>query len=119
MTNKIVCAALFALSTAAQAQGFDYVGAGAQGCGTWAKARATLAAGKDLAALATEMTIASWSQGFLSGMNGAAHAFERPTPKIPDIDTIKLYLDKYCRENPLEMVLTGNVQLLTDLTNRR
>jgi hypothetical protein len=61
----------------------------------------------------------SWPQGFLSGLNVAYDAANEPDFVIlPDGASIKAYLDKYCRENPLESPFKGTL-LFNELQARK
>lgn len=58
----------------------------------------------------------SWTQGFLSGMNMADHVTAKePFVLLPDGDSIMEYLDKYCRDNPLEYPSVGTMHLYKEL----
>jgi hypothetical protein len=43
-----------------------------------------------------------WFRGFVSGFNYGSNMREVPLDAFPDNDTLALYIDKYCRENPLK-----------------
>ena len=96
---------------AAQAQSssgqFTLSGAGTTSCGNY------------IAASSNDNVSAfyvSWAQGFLSGMNmGYGRAAKREFVGLPDNDTIKLYLDKYCRNNPLKTPLDGALALYDEI----
>ena len=60
---------------------------------------------------------ATWVRGFLSGFNYATPG--RPMPSIPQTDTVLAYLDKYCRDNPLQTLSTGAAYLAADLGGRK
>jgi hypothetical protein len=60
--------------------------------------------------------LASWVQGFLSGMNTHRRmATKQEFVPIPDPPTILAYVDKYCREQPLKMPLQASIQLFQDI----
>lgn len=75
----------------------------------------TSSCGKYIAASSKEDVVLfyiSWVQGFLSGMNiGYARGAKLEFIVLPDSDTIKLYLDRYCRDNPLKTPLDGALDL--------
>lgn len=82
-------------------------GAGTMSCGKYV----SLSTDKDLANI-----FETWAQGFLSGINFAEHGHNGNRWKaLPDADTIKLYLDKYCKDNPLGHPYEGLVQLIAEL----
>jgi len=96
----------FAQSSAGQALS----GAGTASCGQYIEHSAD----KDISDL-----FVSWAQGFLSGMNVADHAAtNRGFVILPDSASIKAYLDKYCRENPLESPVKGTILLFKELQAR-
>jgi hypothetical protein len=85
-------------------------GAGTASCGQYIEHSAD----KDISDL-----FVSWAQGFLSGLNVANHvATNRDFVILPDGASIKAYLDKYCRENPLEEPITGTMLLFKQLQAR-
>ena len=85
-------------------------GAGTTSCGQYIEHSAD----KDISDL-----FVTWAQGFLSGMNVANHAItNREFVILPDSATIKAYLDKYCRENPLDSPAKGTMLLFKELQAR-
>lgn len=54
-----------------------------------------------------------WIAGFLSGYN--IYSNQVVLQKIPDEATIDAYLQKHCRENPLDSVVRAAVFLIRDL----
>jgi hypothetical protein len=83
------------------------IGAGTTSCGSYIAASSK----ENLAGIHL-----SWSQGFLSGMNmGYARAANKEFVVLPDSDTIKLYIDKYCRDNPLKTPLDGALKLYDEI----
>ena len=57
----------------------------------------------------------SWIQGFVSGYNWAATAGQADAGDALSYATIVLYLDKYCRENPLKHMVGGTKELVEEL----
>lgn len=108
MKRPLIGAALAFAITAVHAQEdrFSLVGAGSMSCGKYS-AQSTDAG--------TAMIYQTWVQGFLSGLNVARKAKELPLKQLPDFETIKLYLDKYCRDNPLGHPYTGALQMFVEL----
>lgn len=111
--NKPFTAAILLLLTSrvaapqSSAAQFALSGAGTTSCGSYAAASKK----ENLAALHV-----SWAQGFLSGMNLAyARSSGKDLVLLPDSDTIQLYLDKYCRNNPLKSPLDGASNLFDEL----
>lgn len=109
--SLVAVIALAALSVSAHAQsseGYAFSGAGTTSCGNY------IEHGEDNAAL-----FITWAQGFLSGANMAADVLaNKDFVLIPDGASIKAYLDKYCRENPLESPSQGTIFLFRELQNR-
>ena len=55
-----------------------------------------------------------WMRGYISGYN-----FSNPgnqVRELPTNDTLSLYVDKYCRDNPLYLFTLAAQQLIVDLT---
>jgi hypothetical protein len=75
-------------------------------CGAWA-------ASKSIPSNRTVFVY--WIRGFLSGHNYANQ--EHQVPTVSD-DTIELYVDKYCRENPLLNFPGAAFRLTDELTGR-
>lgn len=91
----------------AQSSGHALAGIGTASCGKYI-------ADKSIAGV--ENMLVSWVQGYLSGMNVAENAITKePFVLLPDSDSIALYIDKYCRDNPLESPIGGAIQLYHDL----
>ena len=42
-----------------------------------------------------------WFRGFVSGYNYGSQSHQVPLDAMPDQETLALYIDKHCRENPL------------------
>ncbi|MFC4526358.1 hypothetical protein ISN76_13200 [Dyella halodurans] len=57
----------------------------------------------------------SWSQGYLSARNDSEQSRNRPMRALPDGETIKIYLDKYCRDHPLSYPFLGVNQMFGEL----
>jgi hypothetical protein len=109
MNRILTIAALLVVANQVQAkEGVQALsGAGAMSCGkyvAWSADRGTA----DL--------FETWGQGFLSGLNFAEHGHNGNRWKVlPDADTIKLYLDKYCKDNPLGHPYEGLIQMFVEL----
>jgi len=54
---------------------------------------------------------ATWVWGYISGYN---HFSSRPPIEPPDENAVIAYLDKYCRNNPLSLVVSGAICLVAD-----
>lgn len=62
-------------------------------CGAWVKSQENEA---------VRQTYLFWFRGFASGHNFASHSHQVPPGGMPDNETLSLFIDKYCRENPLD-----------------
>lgn len=54
-----------------------------------------------------------WMRGFASGYNYASQSNQVTSAAMPNTETLALYVDKYCRDNPL-LPFTGAVYRLVD-----
>lgn len=81
-------------------------GAGTVTCGQYAEDRAS---GKT----ALTFQFATYTQGYLSAFNDFATT--RTLNDIPKFETIFLFIDRYCKDNPLNKVQTGIDSLIAEL----
>jgi hypothetical protein len=56
-----------------------------------------------------------WFRGFVSGYNFGNPANQVRLERMPDSDTLSLYIDKYCRENPLRGFVGAAFDLVREL----
>jgi hypothetical protein len=102
------------------------LGAGGESCGSWLRARDDVRNSKadertfDKQLLVVAMDT-SWMQGFVLG---AASGLPTSVAKeafalIPDGSSVQAWTDKYCREHPLEMMLSAGAALSAELESRR
>ena len=64
--------------------------------------------------------IVSWVQGFISAENiSIATGTNQPFLHLPDGETVRAYLDKFCRENPLDSPALGAGKLYHELQARQ
>jgi hypothetical protein len=84
---------------------FQIVGAGAVSCGRYLS-------------LTTNQSqlVELWTQGFLSGMNLYRHFGTQKAVLLPDAPSMKAYMDKFCRENPLSRYDEGAALMFIELT---
>lgn len=95
---------------AAFSQGVRVQGVGTFSCGKYIQLRAEQNNAQDSAFI-------SWVWGYVSGFNMEAKA---PTSReTPDGPSTLAYIDKYCRENPLDNVLFATNALIRDLGGKR
>lgn len=84
-----------------------HVGAGTISCGKWVMARQNAndktSAGRDDGIVISNMGT-SWIQGYLTGqavaLSDSAQAMKEWS-HIPDVDALNLWVENYCRANPL------------------
>jgi hypothetical protein len=58
-----------------------------------------------------------WFRGFVSGYNYNNKDYE--IANMPDLDTFSLYVNKYCRENPLNPVFSAAIQFIKETKTKR
>jgi hypothetical protein len=75
-------------------------------CGAWAKS-----AGNNL----ERAQYTYWFRGFVSGYNFGRPDNQVGLGRMPDSDTLALYIDKYCRENPLRPFVSAAFYLVEEL----
>jgi hypothetical protein len=81
------------------------------GCGTWIKNRATPNQ-PTWSAVVDEF----WLYGYLSGLAVGSNV---DILKVhPDKDSLNLWMDNYCKKNPLNIVQEGANDLFVDLNKR-
>lgn len=90
-------------SEAALAQRHWY-GAGGDSCGRWLAARAR----------SDWFSYTNWVFGFVS----AANLYERRPLRETDAEAMKVWLDEYCRKNPLEPLSGAALKLVEELRPR-
>ena len=59
-----------------------------------------------------------WFRGFVSGVNFADQQHQIGLAQMPSNETLSLYVDKYCRENPLSGFPGAAFELVRDLRGR-
>ena len=107
-TSAIVLAAscLLFSATAFEAQAIEM--RGSRSCGTWVSERSL----KGLEAVISE----TWLVGYLSGM---ASASEKDFLKGTDNDSLSLWVDNYCRANPLKRTFDAGDALYFELIKQK
>src|SRR2546425_748369 len=78
-------------------------GAGSSGCGEWVEARRSGTAGTP-----ASINMEGWLLGFLSG---AAYSSGKDTLRNTDASSLFLWMDNYCKANPLKKVMDGAQEL--------
>ena len=95
------------MSGSVHAQGIGMFAFEDNSCGAWAKS-----------AQEHELVRAQyikWVRGFISGHNWVNRNNQAKTSGSLSSETIALYLDKYCRENPLGNMFGGTFNLVKEL----
>jgi HdeA/HdeB family len=77
-------------------------------CGTWFKTKETY-----------QETYWFWFRGFVSGYNYGNNDYYVYIDKLPNQETIFLYVDKYCRENPLNDFTIAMWKMIDELKRKR
>jgi hypothetical protein len=120
-----LCLFLGVTDAVAQDQPVVHIGAGSQSCGIWLASRdgakSSVASARNENALREGMML-SWIQGFVTGavVNAPldAELRNRATLSIPDAPSVEAFLDKYCRQEPLELIGAGGIALYKELFDR-
>jgi hypothetical protein len=87
------------------------VGAGGVSCGRWLEIREQ---GDSM-----ESHVADWIDGFLVGSALASSQFVlTPNWQMPDTPTERAFVDKYCRDHPLDSVTRAAVVLYNEVKRK-
>lgn len=78
-------------------------------CGAWAKSSGNPAA---------RAQYISWFRGFASGYNYGNPGNQVQLGRFPDSDTLALYIDKYCRDSPLNPFIAAAFRLVDEVRER-
>ena len=116
MRLRCLCAALILGSVPLPAHSQTGMGAGQQSCGSWSASRA---AKDDVAAQAKVAMMSQWVLGYLTkrGLSGLSMV----TPSISaalaktDADGVIAWIDKQCREHPLDNVNSAALMLSIEM----
>ena len=103
-TVRVIAAA--AICLAAQ-NSFAYITFGAPDCGQWLKANSVAQARDE-----------SWLLGFLSGMNASAFGKVDVLEPLSSARQAVVWMDNYCRKNPLSNVNDGGIRLFWELEDK-
>lgn len=105
--KKILVAAVLIVTTASPAsaqRGFVSAGQGSTACGKYLEVRENQG---------DVTSVVGWAWGYMTAYNQWS-----TYPQVNDVpasSTVLAYLDKHCRENPLDAVIHGVIQLVADL----
>ena len=75
-------------------------------CGTWVKSEGDLG---------ERSQYTSWLRGFVSGYNYGNPSNQVRIDRMPDTKTLHLFVDKYCRENPLKPFVSAAFRLVEEI----
>ncbi len=101
--SSVLCVVLMSWSTSNIAQVTVF---GSTDCGTWVNQK--------------RITDKTWAIGYISGVNAATSTPRNDILKsIKSAEQIWLFVDKYCRDNPLQTVLTALNNLWIELTPQK
>ena len=78
-------------------------------CGAW-----VISAGNP----AARAQYISWFRGFVSGYHYGNPGNQVELGRLPDADTMALYIDKSCRENPLQSFVAAAFHLVDEVRER-
>jgi hypothetical protein len=102
----LLCAIAIVSATRAEA----YTVMGVRDCGQWVSQRQNEQAG-------TSISSETWVIGYLSGMSvGRSEEFWRRDTREISNEQVYLWMDKFCRENPLSSVADGALALYYEIT---
>jgi hypothetical protein len=95
----------FTATLAAAQERYAIAGHGALSCGTYLKAQKE----KDDY---TPMFVDIWVQGYLSGTNTQSASDHKTKMRLlPEPDSIRAYISKYCNDHPLHSVYQASLSL--------
>jgi hypothetical protein len=109
MKYFIAILALIATATASS-QGVRVRGVGTSSCGEYLEMRAENNRSKNA-------ILVSWAWGYMAGFN---FEVKQPTTRdTPDEPSTLAYIDRYCRNQPIENVVAAASALIVDLGGKR
>ena len=102
LSLKTTVLAIMLISSISVAQAQVIIGG--PDCGTWFKR-------KDRSSI--------WLAGFVSGVNSLATKETDALAKMRSADQLYLWMDNYCKANPLNDVVSGALELYLELQNKK
>ncbi len=102
----VAVACLWASSAVGQSRGIAIFSYQDTSCGAW------VGSSDDLAVRAQYH---SWFRGFVSGYNFGNPGNQVLLARMPDEQTLYLFVDKYCRDNPLKPFVSAALKLVEEL----
>lgn len=111
MKKLFVTILLILITSSSLATKAVVVGHGASSCGRWLK----IAKGEEIVDISLRVSMVSWIQGYLSGLNSARSFSNKEMWNLPDFDSIHAFTNKACGDNPLNNLLGVAFQLQVSL----
>lgn len=108
--RKLAILVLLSAAVMGHAQGVWVSGMGRASCGEYLEDRGKRSQTQD-------GIYATWAWGYISGFN--MEALYPTTTQLPDMPSTLAFLDKHCRENPLDNLINASNALITALGGRR
>jgi hypothetical protein len=96
---------LIGTTSYAQQAGVILMGAGTNSCGRWLEKRTDPL---------THYQQAQWVYGFVSGINWASWSAGKEQAKPLDFDAAVAFIDQYCRNNPLDPLVSAAAALVQE-----
>ena len=72
-------------------------------CGAWVRSQSDTSA---------RQVYLYWFRGFVSGYNHGSSSYQVPLDAMPNQETLALFIDKHCRENPLQPFISAAFTLV-------
>ncbi|QNK69182.1 hypothetical protein [Variovorax sp. PAMC26660] len=113
MKRTLIAGLLAATVTSAvhaQRDGATFNGVGVETCGAYLKVRRTSSTVEDA-------IFGQWVMGYVAAYN--LYSNQPAVTDLPTTSTVVAYLDKFCRDNPLDSVASGAMSMLADLGGYR
>jgi hypothetical protein len=104
LITAAICMALGHLTAASQLKPVTIYGIGGDSCGTWIAANKQRRPSEYL----------SWIEGFVT----AAQTYGSKQ-RVSDINAMAAWVDKYCAEHPLDLIVAGATRLADELSKTR
>ncbi len=108
--KKLIACVAAAASLSCFAEGVPVLGAGAMSCGTFVKYK------EDKTASGIHNMV-GWTLGYLSAVNVTRYQEGKSMLRSFDLYAVEAYLEKDCKEHPLDMVYQAVMRMSIDLGN--
>jgi hypothetical protein len=101
-----VAAHVIGASTAQAQHSFHAIGFADPSCGAWMKSQEVQV---------HRQAFLFWFRGFVTGANYSNATHQVFSHSMPNQETLTLYIDKHCRENPLKPIYAAAITLVSEL----